>query len=115
MTDQLTRAERNRKEAAKFSDLAKTASSSFLRGYYFRIAERYLSLEGEWTPPGRTPIQSGAKPIHDETRAAVLKVFPAARRAFRSDIPWTAAAVRAKVWEELDDPTIPNSQSPAPE
>jgi hypothetical protein len=53
MTDQLTRAERNRKEAAKFSDLAKTASSSFLRGYYFLIAERYLSLEGEWTPPGR--------------------------------------------------------------
>ena len=53
MTDQLTRAERNRKEAAKFSDLAKTASSSFLRGYYFRIAERYLLFEGEWTPPGR--------------------------------------------------------------
>jgi hypothetical protein len=53
MTDQLTRAERNRKEVGKFSDLAKTASSSFLRGYYFRIAERYLLLEGEWTPPGR--------------------------------------------------------------
>jgi hypothetical protein len=33
--------------------LAKTASSSFLGGYHFRIAERYLSLEGEGTPPGR--------------------------------------------------------------
>jgi hypothetical protein len=45
--------ERNRKEAAKFSDLAKTASSPFLRGYYHRIAERYLSFEGEWRPAGR--------------------------------------------------------------
>jgi hypothetical protein len=49
MTD---RAERNRQEAAKFSDLAKTASSPFLQGYYWRIAERYLSLEGELRPAG---------------------------------------------------------------
>jgi hypothetical protein len=40
MTD---RAEQNRKEAAKFSDLAKTAFSPFLQGYCWRIAERYLS------------------------------------------------------------------------
>jgi hypothetical protein len=53
MTDPLSRAERNRKEAAKFSDLAKSASSAFLRGYYQRLAERYLSLEGEWRPLGR--------------------------------------------------------------
>lgn len=53
MTDPLSRAERNRKEAAKFADLAKSTSSSFLRGYYQRIADRYLLLEGEWRPPGR--------------------------------------------------------------
>jgi hypothetical protein len=53
MTDLLSRAERNRNEAAKFSDLAKSASSPFLRDYYLRIAERYLSLEDEWRPPGR--------------------------------------------------------------
>jgi hypothetical protein len=53
MTDLLSRAEQNRKEAAKFSDLAKSASSPFLRDYYLRIAERYLSLEGDWRPPGR--------------------------------------------------------------
>jgi hypothetical protein len=47
MTDLLFGIERNRKEAAKFSELAKTASSPFLRSYYSRIAERYL-LEGEW-------------------------------------------------------------------
>jgi hypothetical protein len=52
MSDQSSRAERNRKEAAKFSDLAKSASSTFLRGYYRRLAERYLALEGEWRPPG---------------------------------------------------------------
>ena len=50
MMDLTFRMERNRREAAKFSDLAKTASSPFVQGYYWRIAERYLSLEGEWTP-----------------------------------------------------------------
>jgi hypothetical protein len=60
--DLLFKMERNRKEAAKFSELAKTASSPFLRGYYSRIAERYLSLEGEWRPSGRRdfiPRQGG--------------------------------------------------------
>ncbi len=39
--------ERNRKEAEKFSDLAKVASSPFLRAYYWNTASRYLSSEGE--------------------------------------------------------------------
>ena len=39
--------EQNRKEAEKFSDLAKAASSPFLRSYYWHIALRYLSSEGE--------------------------------------------------------------------
>jgi hypothetical protein len=62
MMDLTFRMERNRKEAAKYSDLAKTASSPFLRDYYSLIAERYLLLEGEWRPPGRqeTPSQSKA-------------------------------------------------------
>jgi len=59
--DLLSRMERNRKEAAKFSDLANSASSAFLRGYYRRIAEPYLLLDGEWRPPGRQG---------NETRAA---------------------------------------------
>jgi hypothetical protein len=50
--DLLSRMERNRKEAAKFSELAKSAPSAFLRDYYRRIAERYLMLEGGWRPPG---------------------------------------------------------------
>src|SRR3979490_987842 len=64
MTDLLSRAERNRNEAAKFSDLAKSASSPFLRDYYLRIAERYLSLEGEWRPPGR---QGNSNPKQDRS------------------------------------------------
>jgi hypothetical protein len=51
MMDLLSRMERNRKEAAEFSDLAKSASLPFLRGYYWRIAERYLSSEGELKVP----------------------------------------------------------------
>jgi hypothetical protein len=52
MMDLTFRMDRNRREAAKYSDLAKTASSPFLQGYYWRIAERYLSLENELRPAG---------------------------------------------------------------
>jgi hypothetical protein len=54
MMDLLSRVERDRKEAAKFSELAKSVPSAFLRDYYRRIAERYLVLERDWRPPGRT-------------------------------------------------------------
>jgi hypothetical protein len=66
MSDLLTRMERNRKEAEKFS-LAKSASSPFLRAYYSRIAERYPSFEEEWNPPVRPPI-----PNRGKTRAASM-------------------------------------------
>jgi hypothetical protein len=49
----LSRAEQNREEAAKFSELAKTASSPFLRAYYWHTALRYLSSEGELRVPER--------------------------------------------------------------
>jgi hypothetical protein len=52
MMDLSFRMERNQKEAAKFSDLAKAASSPFLQGYYWRIAERSLLLEDELRPAG---------------------------------------------------------------
>jgi hypothetical protein len=35
------------KAAEEFFELAKTASSPFMREYYRRVAERYLSSEGE--------------------------------------------------------------------
>jgi hypothetical protein len=48
-----SRAERIRKEARKFSDLAESAPSAFLRDYYQRIAERY-PLPGERMETGWT-------------------------------------------------------------
>jgi hypothetical protein len=66
MMDLTFRMERNRKEAAKFSELARTASSPFLQGYYRRIAERYLSLENELRPSGRRDFiskQGGHAPM----------------------------------------------------
>ena len=59
MMDLSFRTERNRNEAAKFSDLAKAASSPFVQGYYWRIAERYLSLEDELRPVGSISKQDG--------------------------------------------------------
>jgi hypothetical protein len=38
------------RSAEKLSDLAKSAASPFLRSYYWRIAERYLSFDEEWRP-----------------------------------------------------------------
>jgi hypothetical protein len=38
---------RDLKAAEEFFELARTASSPFMRAYYQRIAERYLLSEGE--------------------------------------------------------------------
>ena len=46
--DPSRRADRYRKVAGEYSELAKDASSPFLRTYYHRIAEEYrLRAEGE--------------------------------------------------------------------
>jgi hypothetical protein len=63
MSDLLTRMERNRKEAEKYSGLAKSASSPFVRAYYSRIAERYLSFEEEWNPPVIGPSKTEASRV----------------------------------------------------
>jgi len=42
MPDPLNAAELYRSDAAKFSELAKDAVNSFFRGYYERLAQRYL-------------------------------------------------------------------------
>jgi hypothetical protein len=51
MMDAMSRADHHLKEATKYFDLAKAASSPFLRAYYQRVAERYLSSQGELRPP----------------------------------------------------------------
>jgi hypothetical protein len=68
MPDPLSRAERIRKEAAKFSSLDESASSPFLRDYYWRLADRYLALEGKWETlgrQGRTNLRRGDFSVAD--------------------------------------------------
>jgi hypothetical protein len=38
----MSAAERYRKAAVEFTDLSKSASNQFIRGYYQRLAQRYL-------------------------------------------------------------------------
>jgi N-methylhydantoinase A len=49
--DAASRADHRWKEATKYFELAKAASSPFMRAYYQRVAERYLSAQGELRPP----------------------------------------------------------------
>jgi hypothetical protein len=42
--------ERELKAAEEFFELAKKAGSPFMRAYYRRVAERYLSSQGELKP-----------------------------------------------------------------
>jgi hypothetical protein len=58
MMDAMTRADLYWNESTKYFDLAKSASSPFLRDYYRRVAERYLSSEGELRRP-----ESEATPV----------------------------------------------------
>jgi hypothetical protein len=50
MIDPSSRAGRELKAAEDFFELAKSASSPFLQAYYRRVAERYLSSQGELKP-----------------------------------------------------------------
>jgi hypothetical protein len=47
MIDPNSRHGRELKAAEEFFALAKTATSPFMRAYYQRVAERYLSSQGE--------------------------------------------------------------------
>jgi hypothetical protein len=61
MQSPLSRAERYQKVATEYSDLAKTASSPFLRTYYQRTGEQYRLRAEEDELENRTRIDgSGA-------------------------------------------------------
>ena len=51
MIDPLSRVGRELKAAEEFFELAKDAHSPFMREYYRRVAERYLSSQGELKSP----------------------------------------------------------------
>jgi hypothetical protein len=63
MIDPLSKVERELKAAEGFFELAKNASSPFMKAYYRRVAERYLSSQGELKPAkARSDIASAARP-----------------------------------------------------
>jgi hypothetical protein len=47
MIEPNSRLDRDLKAAEEFFELARTTTSPFMRAYYQRVAERYLSSEGE--------------------------------------------------------------------
>ena len=59
MIDPSSRLGRELKAAEDFFEFAKTASSPFLRAYYRRVAERYLSSQGE-LKPAKGPSEDAA-------------------------------------------------------
>jgi hypothetical protein len=63
MIDPLSRVERELKTAEEFFELAKNAGSPFMQAYYRRVAERYLSSQGELKPVERGGIR-GAPDRH---------------------------------------------------
>jgi hypothetical protein len=66
MPDPLSKADRYRKEAVKYYELAKSASPGFLRDCYRSVAVRYLIIaEGELKLAGKT------RPSHHEAERPV--------------------------------------------
>jgi len=62
MIEPNSRLDRDLKAAEEFFELARTTSSPFMRAYYQRVAERYLSSEGE--------VRSLKR--HDDTAATIV-------------------------------------------
>jgi hypothetical protein len=60
--DPLSKIGRELKAAEDFFALAKSASSPFIRAYYQRVAERYLSSEGDLKQLKRQSDETGAIP-----------------------------------------------------
>ena len=63
MPDPLSAAERYRSDAAKFLELAKDASSYFIRDYYNGLAKRYLKHAEDQEEMARTPEGSAVTEI----------------------------------------------------
>jgi len=59
MIDPSSRLDRELKAADEFFALARTATSPFMRAYYRRIGERYLSSQGELRVPSERQDKRG--------------------------------------------------------
>jgi hypothetical protein len=67
MIDPSSRAGRDLRAAEEFFELAKNASSPFMRAYYRRVAERYLSSQGELKPAERWSDAAAANLLAEGT------------------------------------------------
>ena len=76
MIDPSSRLGRELKAAEDFFELAKSASSPFLQAYYRRVAERFLSSQGELhrartPPPTCRSLSSGRHCRHARRRPRI--------------------------------------------
>jgi hypothetical protein len=65
MIDPSSRLDRELKAADECFALSRTATSPFMRAYYQRIGERYLSSQGELRVPSETTRARGMSPQID--------------------------------------------------
>jgi hypothetical protein len=81
MIDPLSRAGRELKAAEEFFELAKNASSPFMQVYYRRVAERFLSSQGELKPvngqgdgAGATALKFAPSPALSRMSSALILI-----------------------------------------
>jgi hypothetical protein len=72
MIDPSSRAGRDLKAAEEFFELAKKPGSPFMRAYYRRVAERYLSSQGELKPAKSQANVPPSAGLYIRIRAPVL-------------------------------------------
>jgi hypothetical protein len=115
MPDGLTQGDRYRKVATEASNLAKSASSDFLRRYYERLAERYLLLaEGELAGTDKkgdaVPVQLGSSSSGEDREPDAVALVPS--QEIEPTIPGEEAE-ELKLVESSDAPqTVPKRRKP---
>jgi hypothetical protein len=65
MIDPSSRLDRELKAADEFFALSRTATSPFMRAYYQRVGERYLSSQGELRVPSERQDNAGLRKLTD--------------------------------------------------
>jgi hypothetical protein len=65
MIDPSSKRDRELKAADEFFALSKTATSAFMRAYYRRVGERYLSSQGELRVPSERRDNAGSRKLTD--------------------------------------------------
>jgi hypothetical protein len=116
MPDGLTQGDRYRKVATEASNLAKNASSDFLRRYYERLAKRYLllaeaELAGTEKNGDAVPVQLGSSSGGEDREPDAVALVPS--QEIGPTIPVEEAELVEKLVESSDPPqTVPKRRKP---